>query len=128
LGQPIGPIFKGQESKIDGTDRLSRNVGKKLLLSQFYSFFNLGARWGGWSTTSPVCLTPKKETRYRRYFVFMHRKNIRIVYGPMSGHDFCFMLKHVTCVTLKCFRRNHRRSPAYSRRRREDNIQCILHK
>jgi hypothetical protein len=25
---------------------------------QFYAFFNLGARWGGWSTPHPVHCTP----------------------------------------------------------------------
>jgi len=25
---------------------------------QFYSFFNLGARWGGWSAPRPGCFTP----------------------------------------------------------------------
>ena len=31
---------------------------------QLYSFFNLGARWGGWSTPRPGRFTPGKETRY----------------------------------------------------------------
>jgi hypothetical protein len=34
---------------------------------QFYSFFNLGARWGGWSTPRPGRLTSGKETRYPLY-------------------------------------------------------------
>ena len=29
-----------------------------------YSFFNLNARWDGWSTPRPNCFTPVKETRY----------------------------------------------------------------
>jgi hypothetical protein len=29
-----------------------------------YSFFNLGARWGGWSTPRPCRFTPGKVTRY----------------------------------------------------------------
>jgi hypothetical protein len=28
---------------------------------QFYSFYNLGARWGGWSTSRPGRLTPGKD-------------------------------------------------------------------
>jgi hypothetical protein len=35
-GQPISPIFEGQENDLltpeDGIDRLSRNIGKELLL------------------------------------------------------------------------------------------------
>ena len=31
FGTPFGPIFKGQEFD-DGTDKLSRNAGKELLL------------------------------------------------------------------------------------------------
>jgi len=30
-GQPIGPIFKGQAVRRDGTDRLSQNAGTDLL-------------------------------------------------------------------------------------------------
>jgi hypothetical protein len=32
-----------------------------------YSFFNLGSRWGGWSTTRPSGFTPGKEIRYPIY-------------------------------------------------------------
>ena len=31
---------------------------------QFYSFFNLGTRWGGWLKPRPGRFTPRKETRY----------------------------------------------------------------
>jgi hypothetical protein len=31
---------------------------------QLYSFFNLGARWDGWSTPRPGRVTPGKETRH----------------------------------------------------------------
>ena len=34
---------------------------------QLYTSFNLGARWGGWSTPRPGRLTPGKETRYQFY-------------------------------------------------------------
>ena len=29
--------------------------------SRLYSFFNIGARWGGWSTSRPGCFTPWKN-------------------------------------------------------------------
>jgi hypothetical protein len=32
-----------------------------------YSFFNLGARWGGWSTPIPGLFTPGKDTRHPLY-------------------------------------------------------------
>jgi hypothetical protein len=32
-----------------------------------YSFFNLGARWGGLLTTRPGCYTPEKQFRYSLY-------------------------------------------------------------
>ena len=32
-----------------------------------YSYFNLGARWGGWLTPRPGRFTPGKETRYPIY-------------------------------------------------------------
>jgi len=32
-----------------------------------YSFFNLGARWGGWSTPRSGRFTPGKDTRYPLY-------------------------------------------------------------
>ena len=28
---------------------------------EFYSFFNLGPRWGGWSAPHPCCFTPRKD-------------------------------------------------------------------
>jgi hypothetical protein len=31
--------------------------------AQLYSFFNLGARWGGWSTPRPGRFTPGEATR-----------------------------------------------------------------
>ena len=34
---------------------------------QLYSFFNLGARWGGWLAPRPGRFTPGKETRYPLY-------------------------------------------------------------
>jgi hypothetical protein len=34
---------------------------------QLYSFFNLGARWGGWSTPRLDRFTIRKETRYQLY-------------------------------------------------------------
>ena len=34
---------------------------------QFYSFFNLGARWGGWSTPCPRPIYPPRMTRYPLY-------------------------------------------------------------
>ena len=34
---------------------------------QLYSSFNLGSRWGGWSTPHPGCFTPGKVTRYPLY-------------------------------------------------------------
>jgi hypothetical protein len=34
---------------------------------RYSSFFNLGARWGGWSTRHPGRFTPGKETRYPLY-------------------------------------------------------------
>ena len=34
---------------------------------QLYSFFNLGARWGGFSTPHPGCFTTEKETRFPLY-------------------------------------------------------------
>jgi hypothetical protein len=38
-----------------------------------YSFFNLGAVWGGWLTPRPVRFNPEKETRYQFY---------TMVFGP----------------------------------------------
>ena len=32
-----------------------------------YFFFDLGARWGGWSAQDPYRFTPGKETRYPFY-------------------------------------------------------------
>ena len=32
-----------------------------------YSFFNLGARWGGWSMSCPGRFTPREDTRYPLY-------------------------------------------------------------
>jgi hypothetical protein len=34
---------------------------------ELYSFFNLGARWGGWSTPRPGRFTLGKEVRYPLY-------------------------------------------------------------
>ena len=34
---------------------------------QLYSFFKLGAKWGGWSTPRPGRFTPGKEARYLLY-------------------------------------------------------------
>ena len=45
------------------------NVKIKATLEQAtkpYSFFNLGTRWGGW-TSRPGRFTPRKETRYPLY-------------------------------------------------------------
>jgi hypothetical protein len=33
---------------------------------QLYSFFNLGARWGGWPTPRPYRFTPRKDPVPRR--------------------------------------------------------------
>jgi hypothetical protein len=41
-----------------------------------YSFFHLGARWGGWSTPRRWRFTPGKDTRYRVY---------RMLGGPRAG-------------------------------------------
>ena len=45
-----------------------------------YSFFNLGDRWGGWSTRRPSHFTPGKDTRYLLY--------MRLG-GPQAGLDGC---------------------------------------
>ena len=36
-------------------------VNRPTVQVQFYSFFNLGARWGGWSTPLPSHFTPEKD-------------------------------------------------------------------
>jgi hypothetical protein len=45
-----------------------------------YSFFNFGARWGGWLKSRPGRFTPRKETRYP-----LHRRFV----GLQGGVDGC---------------------------------------
>ena len=47
---------------------------------EFYAFFNLCARWGGWSTSGPVRLTPRKDP------LPIARKD---GVGPRAGLDGC---------------------------------------
>jgi hypothetical protein len=44
---------------LEQTTKAQREVEVRL-----YTFFNLGTRWGGWSTPRPGRFTPGKETRY----------------------------------------------------------------
>jgi hypothetical protein len=39
----------------------------KIVEVYLHSFFNFGARWGGWSTPRPGRFTPGKESRYPLY-------------------------------------------------------------
>ena len=55
-----------------------------------YSFFNIGARRGGWSTPRSQLLYPWKETRYQLYRVFKRRqgRSLRVrKISPPPGFD-----------------------------------------
>ena len=47
----------------DGKSKVKLTLEQAMKVKNLYSFFNLGARWGGWSTPRPGGFTRGKETR-----------------------------------------------------------------
>ena len=56
------------DGKILTSEKVKKRVNLRTGLEvQLYSFFNLDARWGGWSTSRSGQFTPWKETRHPLY-------------------------------------------------------------
>jgi hypothetical protein len=74
-----------------------------------YSFFNLGMRWGEWSTPRPGRFTPVKDTRYPLYRQLggLYGQNERVRENPPpSGFD-ARTVQPVACRYTDCAMTDH---------------------
>jgi len=64
------PLPRGSPCGCHNDVEIQLRTGREELEGEYgysYSFFNLGARWGGWPTPRPSRFTPEEETWYPLY-------------------------------------------------------------
>jgi hypothetical protein len=73
---------------------------------ELYSFFDLGARWGGWSTPRPDRFTPGKETRYPLYRRLLNPLLVREITDKLGHPGYGLLCAYNVSCAVPTFRIN----------------------